>query len=231
MFRIDENFNSENLFYLKTTLQFFKSRKKSICLDIRDAKHHNIILELIEFADAIKVKYEYVKDRHKLSELLQKASKLNIPVILYLKTSNLRDFIELYRSSECCYPNMFKVVNIEKISPLDIVGVIHDESVYLLDCPICVADKLGVQSCTSGILDIFMKVRKVGRKIKFEEVNQAEQANFFKKSQFCRNCICGCRCLGNKLDTVTPNVITRNESMYASATEIFEQYAKQNQQN
>ena len=224
MFEINKNFDRKLTFELKSVIRYFKSKKKTIYLDVRDSANHDLILGLLPFADAIKIKYEYLTDQEKLASLLERTLKLNIPVIVYFKTTTLHDFIDLYESSNWHYPNLYKVVDIEKINPSDIVRVLADKSIFLLDCPICVAEKLGVRTCTSGILDVYMNVYKTGRKLKFEEVNQYEQAKFFKKSGFCNKCICGGRCLGNRLDTVSPNILLRNEEVYSSAADIFEQF-------
>lgn len=224
MFEINKNFNRKLVFELKSAIKYFKSKKKTVYLDVRDSTNHDLILGLLPFVDAIKIKYEYLIDQEKLTELLEKTLKLNIPVIVYFRTTTLHDFIDLYESSNWHYSNLYKVVDIEKINPSDIVRVLADKNIFLLDCPICVAEKLGVRTCTSGILDIYMNVYKTGKKLKFEEVSQYEQAKFFKKSEFCNKCICGGRCLGNRLETVSPNILFRNKETYSSATDIFEQF-------
>ena len=224
MFEINRDFDKKNTFELKTLMHHFKSKKKHIYLDVRDSSNHEIVLELLPYAEAIKIKYEYLRDREKLAELLGKAAKLDIPVILYFKTDTLHSFLNLYESSNWHYPNLFKVIDIEKIDPSGITRVLSDSSIYLLDCPICVAEKLDVRTCTSGVLDIYMNIYKTGKKLKFEEVSQVEQAKFFKKSGFCNNCICGCRCLGSRFDTVSPSILTRNKEVYSSAADIFEQF-------
>lgn len=221
---IDRDFNKKLTFTLKAYISYLKSKKKVVCLDVRDAENHKLLLELLPYVVAVKIKYEYLNDREKLLELLEKSSKIPVPVMLYFKTDNLHDFIDLYGTSAWHYPNLFKVIDIGKVNPLSITRVINDKSIFLLDCPLCVANKLGVRSCTSGVLDIYMNVYKTGKKLKFEEVSQAKEADFFKKSSFCKNCICGGRCLGNRLDTVAPSLPIRNEGMYSSVTDIFEQY-------
>ena len=224
MFEIDKNFDKRLQFTLKAYMSYLKSKKRIICVDARDADNHKLFLELLPYIHAIKVKYEYLNDRERLLELLEKASRIPVPVMIYFKTENLHDLLDLYSSSVWHYPNLFKVVDIGRIDPLSITRVINDKSIFLLDCPLCVANKLGVRSCTSGVLDIYMNVYKTGKKLKFEEVSQVKEADFFKKSSFCKNCICGGRCLGNRLDTVAPSLPVRNEGMYSSVTDIFEQY-------
>ena len=224
MLVVNRDFDRRNAFELKSLIHYLKSKKKHIYLDVRDSEHHEIVLELLQYVEAVKIKYEYLRDSKKLAELLGRAAKLGIPVILYFKTATLHDFLDLYESSNWHYSNLFKVIDIEKIDPSEITRRISDSSIYLLDCPICVAEKLGVKTCTSGVLDIYMNVYKTGKKLKFEEVSQVEQARFFKKSGFCNNCICGCRCLGNRLDTVSPDILVRNKEMYSSAADIFEQF-------
>ena len=221
---IDRDFNKKLTFTLKAYISYLKSKKKVVCLDVRDAENHKLLLELLPYVVAVKVKYEYLNDREKLLELLEKSNKIPVPVMLYFKTDNLHDFVDLYSASSWHYPNIFKVIDIGKVNPLSITRVINDKSIFLLDCPLCVANKLGVRSCTSGVLDIYMNVYKTGKKLKFEEVSQAKEADFFKKSSFCKNCICGGRCLGNRLDTVAPSLPIRNEGMYSSVADIFEQY-------
>lgn len=224
LFEIDKNFDKKLAFTLKAYMSYLKSKKRIVCVDARDADNHKLFLELLPYINAMKVKYEYLNDRERLLELLEKASKIPVPVMIYFKTENLHDLIDLYSSSAWHYPNLFKVVDIGKIDPLSITRIINDRSIFLLDCPLCVANKLGVRSCTSGVLDIYMNVYKTGRKLKFEEVSQVKEADFFKKSGFCKNCVCGGRCLGNRLDTVAPSLPIRNEGMYSSVTDIFEQY-------
>ena len=221
---IDRDFNKKLAFTLKAYISYLKSKKKIVCLDVRDAENHKLLLELLPYVVAVKVKYEYLNDREKLLELLEKSNKIPVPVMLDFKTANLHDFVDLYSASSWHYPNIFKVIDIGKVNPLSITRVINDKRIFLLDCPLCVANKLGVRSCTSGVLDIYMNIYKTGKKLKFEEVSQAKEADFFRKSSFCKNCICGGRCLGNRLDTVAPSLPIRNEGMYSSVTDIFEQY-------
>lgn len=224
VFEIDKDFNKKLAFTLKAYISYLKSKKKIVCLDVRDANNHELLLELLPYVVAVKVKYEYLSDHEKLLELLEKSSKIPIPVMLYFKTDNLHDFINLYSISTWHYTNLFKVIDIGKVNPLSITRAINDKSIFLLDCPLCVSNKLGVRSCTSGVLDIYMNIYKTGKKLKFEEVSQVKEADFFKKSSFCKNCICGGRCLGNRLDTVAPSLPVRNEGIYSSVTDIFEQY-------
>lgn len=224
MFVVNRSFNKKFVFELKSLMNHYRLKKKHIYLDVRDSSNHETVLNLLQYVDAIKIRYEYVQDSNNLMELLEKTNKLNIPVILYFKAATLHEFIDLYETSKWCYPNLFKVIDIERINPSDIVRVLADKSIYLLDCPICVAEKLGVRTCTSGILDIYINIYKTGKKLRFEEVSQVEQAKFFKKSSFCNNCICGCRCLGNRLETVSPNILFRNKESYSSAADIFEQF-------
>ena len=206
VFEIDEDFNKKLAFTLKAYISYLKSKKKIVCLDVRDANNHELLLELLPYVVAVKVKYEYLSDHEKLLELLEKSSTIPVPVMLYFKTDNLHDFINLYSTSTWHYTNLFKVIDIGKVNPLSITRAINDKSIFLLDCPLCVSNKLGVRSCTSGVLDIYMNVYKTGKKLKFEEVSQVKEADFFKKSSFCKNCICGGRCLGNRLDTVAPSL-------------------------
>ena len=224
VFEINKNFDRKLSFELKSFMKYLKEKNRISCLDVRDAANHNLILELLPYVTAVKVKYEYLRDHEALLELLEKSSKLSVPVMVYFKTDNLHDFIDLYSSSNWHYKNLFKVVDVGKVDPSSITRVLNDSSIFLLDCPICVTNKLGVRSCTSGILDIYMNIYKTGKRIKFEDVDQAKEADFFKKSNFCRDCICGGRCLGNRLDTVAPSLPIRNEGMYSSVTDIFEQY-------
>ena len=224
MLVVNRDFDRRNTFELKSLIHYLKSKKKHVYLDVRDSEHHEIVLELLQYVEAIKIKYEYLRDSKRLAELLGRAAKLDIPVILYFKTATLHDFLDLYESSNWHYSNLFKVIDIERIDPSEITRRISDSSIYLLDCPICVAEKLDVKTCTSGVLDIYMNIYKTGKKLKFEEVSQVEQARFFKKSGFCNNCVCGCRCLGNRLDTVSPDILVRNKEMYSSAADIFEQF-------
>ena len=62
MLVVNRDFDRRNAFELKSLIHYLKSKKKHIYLDVRDSEHHEIVLELLQYVEAVKIKYEYLRD-------------------------------------------------------------------------------------------------------------------------------------------------------------------------